>query len=1678
MSKLLEKIIAVLLVLVLTSANFIVLGEYTIAKAVSDEELNEQRTSTNNRNIEFNAYLNGGVHIQTYEIQSEDSKIYLNVKVKDAGYLKDASITFNNANFKIKADIQNENIQSIDADNNKITLNKIDNGSDVTIEIPIELLKKDSITSDYFQKEFTTMLEGTYVNINGKESKVEKEILNKLSWKGTAESELKLEESKYIPYQNNQDMGLMVQTKITSAVKDGSLPIRTTKLQVQVPTINNVKPSSVTVVALKTEATNGKSNGLDFTNNNYSYDAENGIITITIENMGDNVSWKKDSVDEYLVTYLFENKEIYDYAKENGITATVAANSELDLYNAESTVISNEASLNLEYSKDDKLGEISDFEIVAPKEINKGNVYANYDAAEKLETEYYTKYIATISSAKLTTTIEFNQNYDQFVTSDDKTGSTTISNNNYAYNKKVQINQAVFNKILGEEGTITLKDETGKEIGIINKETPIENGMYTLDISEADNNKLIITTSSPITEGQLEIEVIKALKGNIDYSKEQMQNFASIRTALTASTNLMTINEETQTTLKEPITAAQIILEPENLSAVLTNEDVEIRAVLNTSSEEYALYKNPIIEIIMPEEVTSIKLDSVNLLFDDELNIKSSEVVKENGRLVIRITLEGTQTKYNSLTEKNNNITEGANIVIKADIALDRFTSNKTENIQMHYYNENSNLYENSITNEDETLGETSTPVTFVAPAGVTAANTMTGFDDEGSTLLNVSDEKQEATIDVHGPTRELTIGGTIVNNYTNSISNVVVLGRLPAKDNKNIDTGEALGSTIDVPLKGAINVTGTEGATVYYSENIDASNNLELQSNGWTTSPSNWQNVKSYMIVLSSNMEAGARVEFNYKATLPADLEYDNSVYEMYKVFYTNNSEEATINETKVSSIIGLTTGQGPDLKISYTTNAKQENGANIIRQNSHVRVWITVQNTGKVDAKNAVLTINKPNEIDLLQFDDSTFGYQPIEGNTITLGDIATGKSVSQSIELKLNNTASIYETPEGKISFTATAENMAYKANSEELTLAYREGLFTISNITNTIESVIYSVGTNIEYDITVNNPIEGMKNLKVTVPLPSDISNVKAYWETENGQNTDGIEIGNKEITATLASVPMGDSKLKVTFSIGMDTEEKFSTQVYASGTYELEGDQDTGVHYSEERYIYVGKSTLTGEQLKLDEEYVKEGEEFIYRFQLKTGGTGIHYNFIFKDTLPEGVEYVRANAGVKYEDKTLYPTMDLSYENNVVTLEIDRIDTGATINIELTVIAHLDSEAEDGKEIVNNATVQTSQVDEFSLNPVTAYIEYNPQEHIENPDDPNNPDNPNPPIEQQNRITGRAWIDSNKDGRRDEDEELLAGVQVILLNQADNSVATNSSTGAQQITTTSSDGRYSFSNVSNGQYIIVFVYDAGLYNVTSYQQANVDETENSDAVAMTITLNGEQKEAGVTDIITVASNNVRNIDIGLYIAEKFDLRLDKYISKITLTAPALGTQVREFDRSKLQRIDILDRDTNESSAVIEYKIVVTNEGRIPGYARKIIDYLPEFARFNSELNPDWYMSDTTGNVYNASLANERIEPGESKEITLVLSIQITEENIGKTLTNVAEIYESYNEQGTPDMDSVAGNNVSTEDDRSEAEIVLSFITGSVIFLYVSIALLVVAILGVGIYEIKKRVLNKK
>ena len=266
---------------------------------------------------------------------------------------------------------------------------------------------------------------------------------------------------------------------------------------------------------------------------------------------------------------------------------------------------------------------------------------------------------------------------------------------------------------------------------------------------------------------------------------------------------------------------------------------------------------------------------------------------------------------------------------------------------------------------------------------------------------------------------------------------------------------------------------------------------------------------------------------------------------------------------------------------------------------------------------------------------------------------------------------------------------------------------------------------------------------------------------------------------------------------------------------------------------------------------------------------------------------------------------------------------------------------------------------------------------------------------------------------------------------------------------------------------------MFNYDSDKYSITTYKVEGASEEVNSNAISSKVSEDDQKKKNAITDAIHIEDSSVSYINLGLIKNEKFDLELNKHVSKITVQ-DSKNTKTYEYDKSKLAKVDLDYKTLNNTTIIVEYKIAVTNTGDIPGYVKKIVDYMPKELEFSSELNKDWYLADN-GDIYNSSLADEKINPGETKEVTLVLTKSMSSEDNMTVINNNAEIYESYNDLGVNDNDSTNANKAQGEDDMSSADVLLSLKTGSAV-MYITLSITIVALIGVGAYMINKKVLK--
>ena len=101
-----------------------------------------------------------------------------------------------------------------------------------------------------------------------------------------------------------------------------------------------------------------------------------------------------------------------------------------------------------------------------------------------------------------------------------------------------------------------------------------------------------------------------------------------------------------------------------------------------------------------------------------------------------------------------------------------------------------------------------------------------------------------------------------------------------------------------------------------------------------------------------------------------------------------------------------------------------------------------------------------------------------------------------------------------------------------------------------------------------------------------------------------------------------------------------------------------------------------------------------------------------------------------------------------------------------------------------------------------------------------------------------------------------------------------------------------------------------------------------------------------------------------------------------------------------------------------------------------------------------------------------MANEKILPGESKTIKLVLTKTVTKTS-AEIINNTAEIAEAYNSSGLKDVNSTPNNKVKDENDMGSADLIITVATGKEI-IYITIGILIVLIIiGTSIYYLKKK-----
>ena len=1627
--RIIQKILAIFVIITMTMADFAMVGTNLVSYAID-------LAQTNNENVVFKAYFSNenGALETTQKIDAKDLKLSIDLSVKNDGYLTDGKIQLDEgANFKFKEDIKDAHISKIE--NNTIYLNQINDGDTVKLDLGIEFYEKEVLDVDYLNKTSTINLSGKYINSKNVENNKTIQITGKaeikINWLSKDDIASTLETSLLTNAKLTVEGAekKIVQVLVNSKLNENSYPVKSTNIELNI----EKQPENITVQKRTSAATNGDK---EFTQSNYTY--TNGVLNIKVENGQEgNISWQKNAEDIFVVTLTYPSTEEISGSKVN-------VKSNIETYDQKQLLSTGEIIIDQDVD-----GMITAKEIQSSSKIGKGKIYTGEEKTYSTTTELYINYEKAVDSI----TIE-EQKAMYASESEEKTSNIQFT--------KTTINKAQFLAIFGDEGTLNIQDQSNNTVATISKnsETDEQGNIVVLYSTGVTNIKVISTR--PIQDGTLKIVNEKSIL-KADYSREEIKTFTKIKDSSKITYTKNNAETETKTAssevaLQETSSKAYFNVEQSSLTTTREDQELHITVRLESNDESRDLYKNPEIRIKLPKQITGISTQA-KLLYGNGLSLEKEnfKILEENNQFVIYAKLVGEQTTY------PGEALEGTTLLLNAKVRLDKLSTNSEEEIILNYTNENSTSFED---NGTQKLG-----INIVSESSMI----LTSAIDEYNISTVGKEEDKEVTLEANVAAKTAKVKMQIANNEGTSVTNAKIIGKIANVPEKITKTS-------------AIR-TNFELAKVYYTIVENPTADLNNNTNGWTTE--NLNNAKNFMVIIDK-LENGESVNLSYDISIAKDLGYNVVAETQFKVIY-NNSLTGAEKQAEATKIV-LSSGKIAEVKLSLTA----EVAGNQIKDGAEVKAGeiiaytAKVTNSGKEKAENIVLNVTIPDNTTLVEVnpnygkasnettvpeENKKYFIEKTEKQIVKQATaLDAGRTLIYTYMVKVNSNL----TEQKQV---ATNASVKYKDNDAttsifnsklvpgnlELSLRPKAGM-TSNKMTSNY---------NYEYILYIqNNSNVEQKNVQVTLNKNDLIQLIDVEYEDKDLNEPNYVDT-----TFTIDSIPAKSGRRVIIYAKIKPQMEGLNSADISAVAKDSENKEYRSIQLSNPVSGINIETELTASSGETG--YLHPGDDITYTIRVKNIGEENAETLTINDNISNylNIETVKLNGNTtQYEIRD-----DFIQGQNYSTLVVSS-PLKANEETKLEIKAKVDEElnTEELLKVVNKASVYNDIL--LSETPEKiAYIESLPtltekvQDETEEGNNSNNNNNNNNNNGQNGGnssmqadkyiISGTAWEDTNQNGARDSGEKLLEGINVYAINVANNKTATDSN-GINISAKTNAQGFYTLANMPKGQYIIAFEYDNQKYTTTIYQAEGVSADKNSDAVKSTKIIDGVEKTLAYTDSINLTEGKA-NIDLGLAEAKIFDLELEKVVTKMVVTNKE-GTKTYNFNNSKLAKTEIRSKYLKGSNVAIEYKLIIRNKGEVAGYAKSVVDYIPSSLNFSSNLNKDWYQRGSY--IYNASLANTIIEPGQTKELTLTLTKAMTETNTGLT-NNKAEIESTYNVLGIADKDSTPGNNQKNEDDTGSADILINPSTGATVS-YVALTLsTLIVICGIA-YLINKKLLTEK
>ena len=1068
--------------------------------------INEDGTIGNECNfIEFSAFftrdLDGDGYAErlngTCKNLSDTDTLYAEVNVLTKGHLEDGKITLNANNFKWKTAIVSDNIVEGDyiGETSEIKLkSQVQNGSQKLLWGTISQNIGNNINN--YSKISSMTLTGTYVDDDGNKTKIQKNVDLTVDWYGTTETSVNryyYNNNGYSSYDNQlldisnivTENGIELNFRAAISETNKTLLLQKQVAELSIPNLNGYKPTLVTVLDKSVE---------------YNYNEETSKLTIIRSSIVDEESGKlissisRNNINNIKIQYPLE---AYDQASADSIVLNIPIVGYNYGYNNPNEEFENphissaEGVFTVTYSKpsgniwniDVTVGNQEQMDLSYKYEVSKeavANIY-NGNKYEDNITTYPVKWEVVIGDYTAIQKLTLQEQQENGGNKSDQFLNTSgIYTSMYDYIKTTGVYFTNASNVLGEQGWIKLYNaETGSLIETFtsaNWYNYTKGKPYSVDVKS-----IKIETSNPIANTTFNVYQIKEMddeKVSQSFTESEFNKLQYIYTYLQGTIEapedityengekISQINKSGYAYYDMPYSIAEITMTPNQITNQKT-ENVELSINTISVSEFEKKWKNGIFLIELPEDIINVEIKSITSS-NDNIEISAYEVVENEGKKFIKIY---------TLNEKEAIYT----IKINADIAANPLKPTETQNLKLYSYNENGDNYYDKIQDQYDVdsdgqttdyVGFSKTTMSLIAPSGLLTTEYITNYDDHGNTTIapNIADiekstEKRNATINV-----------SITNGYNGTISDVIILGKIPFEGNTYVLNGGELNSQFTANIKNEIKIPEKlkEYTTIYYSTNENATNNIDDKANDWKIAKdiTDWSKIKTYLIDLTKYTLTKTENEvFSYEVEVPAGLGYNTVSYSDHAVYYNLDTEEGKLSTQTEPNKVGIQVVSKYSLQL---TKNKKANNTTFVKGATYSIT--TTDQDGKEIVKTATTDKNG-----ILKF---------------------SGMYVEKIYTLKEVSTPKDYILNDSKVKFIA-------KINEQEkLDVEIQEGNFKNGTQITTDENGNYLVTAEVEdeakYTLLINKTNENGEKLKeVKFKLNENEKISKTYKTDKNG-----------------------------------------------------------------------------------------------------------------------------------------------------------------------------------------------------------------------------------------------------------------------------------------------------------------------------------------------------------------------------------------------------------------------------------------------------------------------------------------------------------------------------------------------------------------------------------------------